>query len=184
MTPKYILLVFVSVLLLLITISNLIPLIAKASGSVGFDDYVSAENKNYLGETLLPRGMRNNNPGNIKISSSGWIGKIPAIQNTDGEFEQFEYYKYGVRALMVLLRTYINQGYDTIPKIIGKYAPPSENNINPYINSILYGTGYSAYLKIKFMPLHIFPIVKAMAKYENGQDAITDEDLSVAWSLI
>ncbi|MCC7224965.1 MAG: hypothetical protein IT273_14655 [Chitinophagales bacterium] len=158
------------------------PLIAKTPD--GGSSSNNAEIKSYLGQSSLPRGMRNNNPGNIRIGTSDWIGKIPIVQNTDGEFEQFEYYKYGVRALMVLLRTYINQGHDTIHKIISKYAPSSENNTNAYINSVVYSTGFSAHLKIKFMSSHIFPIVKAIGKHENGQDAITDEDLNLAWSLI
>ncbi|MCA9329527.1 hypothetical protein KDA11_02695, partial [Candidatus Saccharibacteria bacterium] len=34
-----------------------------------------------------PRGIRNNNPGNIRISNNQWRGKIPVSQNTDGSFE-------------------------------------------------------------------------------------------------
>ena len=36
------------------------------------------------------RGYRNNNPLNLRISNNAWKGKIPASQNTDGAFEQFQ----------------------------------------------------------------------------------------------
>lgn len=43
---------------------------------------------------MLPRGIRNNNPLNIKIGND-WKGEVP---NTDGTFEQFESMEYGLRA--------------------------------------------------------------------------------------
>lgn len=68
----------------------------------------------------LPRGIRNNNPGNIKISGNAWRGKI----GNDGTFERFDSPVNGIRAAFVLLRTYMQQyGLNTIAKIGARWAP-------------------------------------------------------------
>jgi len=68
----------------------------------------------------LPRGIRNNNPGNIKISGNAWRGKI----GNDGTFERFDSAVNGIRAAMVLLRTYANSyGLKTISQIGARWAP-------------------------------------------------------------
>ena len=77
----------------------------------------------------MKRGTRNNNPGNLKLSSLNWRGKIPNADNTDGTFEQFKSMEYGIRALYRLLVTYVNK-YDlrSVDQIIDRYAPPGENS--------------------------------------------------------
>lgn len=83
----------------------------------------------------LPRGYRNNNPLNIRISANDWIGKVK--NNTDGVFEQFSDMAYGYRAALVTMRTYItNYGLDTVAKIISRWAPESENNTLAYIKHV------------------------------------------------
>src|SRR5262245_28843201 len=79
----------------------------------------------YQFDKSQPRGIRNNNPGNIRLNKNNdWTGKVPADKNTDGSFEQFTDYKYGVRALIILLRNYINGGKNTITKVFESFAPP------------------------------------------------------------
>src|SRR5580765_8407530 len=76
--------------------------------------------KSIYGKSLnIPRGIRNNNPGNIDYNANNdWVGKVPKEKNTDSRFEQFTDYKYGVRALIMLLRTYIKQkNLDTVTKV-------------------------------------------------------------------
>ncbi len=86
---------------------------------------------------MKPRGIRNNNPGNIRISKSGWTGKIPVEQNTDGAFEQFIEMKYGVRAMVKLIHNYIfKKNVKDLHGIISKYAPSSENNVEAYVQSV------------------------------------------------
>lgn len=80
------------------------------------------------------RGMRNNNPGNIKMSSVNWKGKVPAHLNTDGVFEQFYTMSDGIRASLVNLRTYYNRyQLRTIRGIISRWAPSSENPVMTYV---------------------------------------------------
>lgn len=84
------------------------------------------------------RGIRNNNPGNIRISSTSWQQKVPLADNTDGSFEQFYQMVYGCRAMLKVLLTYINSYHlVTIPQIINRWAPAVDNN-NPtsYANTV------------------------------------------------
>jgi hypothetical protein len=80
-------------------------------------------------QEVMTRGIRNNNPGNIRISPAKWKGKIPVYQNTDGSFAQFTSMAYGIRALYRLLITYINKyGLTTVDAIIDRYAPAGDNS--------------------------------------------------------
>lgn len=91
----------------------------------------------------LPRGYHNNNPLNIRISGQGWQGKI--TPNTDGAFEQFIDMAHGYRAALITLRTYINKyGLNTVRKMIGRWAPPSENNTESYITNVCKNSGLTA----------------------------------------
>lgn len=118
----------------------------------------------------LPRGYRNNNPCNIRISAANpWRGKI--YPNTDGLFEQFDSLENGYRAALALLRGdgYIGKGINTIEKIITKFAPPKENDTQGYIN---YVSNYTGIPKNKVISKHdknsLINIVYAMSLVENN----------------
>lgn len=152
-----------------------------------------ASGLSYLGRSDLPRGMRNNNPGNLKISGSQWAGKIPAGRNTDGVFEQFENYSYGIRAMIKLLLNYINQqGRDTIRKILERYAPGSENPTSSYISQVSALTGFGPDQRLSPNKTTMKKLVLAMALFENRQppkitreeDVITTQQFNEAWSKI
>lgn len=82
----------------------------------------------------MPRGIRNNNPLNIRIGNT-WLGEVP--NPTDSEFEQFVSPLYGLRAAFLILRRYIRRyGRDTVRKIISAWAPSSENNTQAYISNV------------------------------------------------
>lgn len=79
----------------------------------------------------VPRGIRNNNPLNIRIGNV-WLGEVN--NPTDREFEQFVHMTYGIRAACVLIRRYINHYKLTTPKdIISRWAPRSENDTSNYV---------------------------------------------------
>lgn len=138
----------------------------------------------YLGKSSFPRGMRNNNPGNIRISSSNWKGKVPTSRNTDKAFEQFDYYVWGVRAMIVLLRNYINRNnLNTIRKIMSKYAPPSENHTDTYAKWVANKAGIGIDQPITGTQQFLRPLVKAMAHYENGQEAVDDDMFTLAYVM-
>ena len=53
---------------------------------------------------LMARGIRNNNPGNIRHGGSKWQGMSET--QTDDEYIQFDDPVYGIRALAKLLKNY------------------------------------------------------------------------------
>ena len=81
----------------------------------------------------LPRSLRNNNPFNIKKSSSRWLGKV---KGTDKVFETFDNLEHGTRAGIKLLLNYLKQGYNTPRKIISRFAPSSENDSESYLRFV------------------------------------------------
>ena len=75
-----------------------------------------------------PRGLRNCNPLNIRLSGDKWKGM--KAQQQDGDFCQFESMEWGWRAAFRLLtRTYYHKyRWYNIRDIIHKWAPVAENN--------------------------------------------------------
>lgn len=81
-----------------------------------------------------PRGIRNNNPLNIRIGNT-WLGEVP--NPTDSDFEQFVSPVYGLRAAFCILRRYIRRyGRNTVRKIVYSWAPSNENNCDAYIKIV------------------------------------------------
>ena len=75
---------------------------------------------------MKPRGLRNNNPGNIRLSDTLYVGEK---ESNDPEFKQFTSMAYGYRAMFMLLYTYqVRYGLNTIWGMISRYAPENENN--------------------------------------------------------
>ena len=86
------------------------------------------------------RGLRNNNPLNIRHSKDQWQGA--SITQTDKEFVQFQTMAYGYRAAWRTLHTYYKRLRDrkklfTVENIISRWAPPTENDTKAYIRSVL-----------------------------------------------
>lgn len=129
----------------------------------------------YTRQFNVPRGIRNNNPGNIEMNKANdWTGKVAADKNTDGRFEQFTDYKYGVRALIILINNYIKSGRNTITKIFAAYAPPNENNTKNYISFVAKRINKGADEVLVSSKSVIKELAQAIAKMENGQEAIND----------
>lgn len=120
--------------------------------------------------TPTPRGIRNNNPLNIRLTAIPWKGKVEV--NTDGTFEQFQSMFFGIRAALVNLRTYIDKRQcDTIRKIIFAWAPPSDgNNCQRYINFVSQSANLSPDRPLSFDRADsICLVAQAMAKFETGE---------------
>lgn len=93
-------------------------------------------------QRMIPRGIRNNNPLNIRIGNV-WLGEV---QNpTDPNFEQFVSMAYGIRAAFVLLRRYIKHyRRTTIPDVVAAWAPAVENNVQRYVDVVTQLAGITA----------------------------------------
>lgn len=136
-------------------------------------------NESFLG-TNNPRGVRNNNPGNIKIGNSAWQGKIPVANNTDGVFEQFVSFPYGTRAMIKLLQNYIAQGRDTPTKIIQFWDIGNPT----YTAYLIAQTGFSANQVLTGDKPTLKKLSQAIARFENGVDILTDSRFETAYALL
>lgn len=118
---------------------------------------------------LLPRGIRNNNPGNIRLSPTRWQGQ--AALQTDGDFVVFSAPLYGLRALMKLLLTYhLKYGLDTVESIINRYAPPHENATDHYIRHMARALGVRRIDRIDLTrKLVLMRLAAAIIGHENGR---------------
>ncbi len=131
------------------------------------------------------RGLRNNNPGNIRLTNIPWKGKIPNNLNTDGKFEQFTSYSYGVRALYILIKTYYNKyNLKSVSAIISKFAPPHENRTQSYINKVSVELGVKPTRDFILTANKIITLIYAIDKIENGKQTITKNHINKAMKLI
>lgn len=119
-------------------------------------------------EIILPRGLRNHNPLNIRKTGDCWQG-IAKVQS-DKAFVVFETNQYGYRAAFRLFKTYKNKyGCNTLRKIITKWAPPAENDTEKYIKEVSRMSGIGPELLVDLRnEEQMVAIVTAMAIVENG----------------
>lgn len=118
--------------------------------------------------TKTPRGIRNNNPLNIRIGNT-WLGEVP--DPTDSNFEQFVHIKYGLRAGFCILRRYIRRyKRNTVRKIVTAWAPSQENNTERYIQLVCKFGRLDADVEIRYEDLVTMCIlVQAMCMVEVGE---------------
>lgn len=127
----------------------------------------------------LPRGIRNNNPGNIIKSDATWKGKI---EGDDTRFEIFDTSHNGLRALAKQLLIYQDKyGLRTVREIINRWAPSVENDTESYENQVSlaigYGVDYPLDLHVDYV---LAKLVTAIVKHENGQQPYTDQQILAA----
>ena len=108
----------------------------------------------------LPAPLRNNNPGAIM---------------KDGKLATFSSLDEGIKATDNLLKTYGDQGINTIAGIISKWAPPSDNNPTPaYIAQVAQTMGVKPDQQLDMSsPLVRNAIATGIFKQENGSRALT-----------
>lgn len=131
----------------------------------------------------IPRGIRNCNPGNIRITKDKWQG-LRTVQ-TDKEFFQFEEMKWGYRALIRTLQNYRKKhGCNTVADFIRRWAPSNENDTSAYIMSVCKYLGIPSV----FVPdvndrETMCALAVAISKHENGIDPIMKE-VQDGWDLL
>ena len=135
---------------------------------------------------MIARGIRNNNPLNVRRSKDKWQG-MKALQ-TDSQFCQFETMAYGWRAAFVLLtRTYYHTyRLFTIRAIISRWAPPNENNTKRYIENVSRFTGIDPDEPIGIpsdKPSRWMAVGVAMAIQENGTTSIDWFAMLKGWEM-
>lgn len=130
----------------------------------------------------MSRGLRNNNPGNIRCSKVRYKGEVRPSRDPD--FKEFSSMAYGYRAMFVLLDTYRSRyGLNTIRQMLNRYAPPMENFTEGYVRFV---ADYSGVMPDEVIDTRsekdMIPIVAAMSKIENGV-AANIEDVERGWEL-
>lgn len=131
----------------------------------------------------LPRGLRNCNPGNIRISKDKWQG-LREVQE-DKSFFQFKTMAYGYRALIRILQNYRRKhGCMTIADFIRRWAPPSENNTSGYITRVCREMQVpTSHVPDVDDPNTMCALAAAISLVENGVPAVM-EDIHKGWDLL
>lgn len=114
-----------------------------------------------------PRGIRNNNPGNIRF------GRFAQHQGATGQddkgFAVFRSMEDGIKAAVELLKGYVAKGYDTVRKVISRWAPASENNTAAYVDAVAKRLNISPDAKLSGEQLG--GLANAIFGHENGATA-------------
>ncbi len=126
--------------------------------------------------------VSHNNPGNIRNDGNDdWQGAL----DTDREFVQFDELKMGVRASVKVLQSYKNKhNVDTIEKLIGRWAPESENDTDGYIDFVAKKSGIKRDTVIDLSnPDVLRKVLPAMYKFEGWPEGFPSKDLQEGISL-
>lgn len=132
------------------------------------------------------RGLRNNNPGNLRRTSIPWLGKIPDAAHAarlgftfDASYEQFTAPKWGVRALARDLRKdFFRDGQRTVRALINEFAPGHENPTDAYIGNVARALNVAPDEPFDFERL-LPQLLAAIIRQENGSQPFSLEELQV-----
>lgn len=122
------------------------------------------------GVYMATRGIRNNNPGNIRRTSDQWRGL--AADQTDPEYFVFKEPVWGIRAMARLLQNYQSRyGLNSVRDIISRWAPPSENPTQNYIDYVAGKLNVNPDAAINTAdPATAAPLIKSIIEFENGKN--------------
>ena len=129
----------------------------------------------------LPRGIRNNNPGNLRRSRDRWEG-LREVQ-TDPDFFQFKTTIDGLRALAKTLLTYRRKhGLKTVTGIVSRYAPAADkNNTRAYINDVANALDVGPDDEIDGEDRSVAQtLMRAIIRHENGQQPYSGVEIDAA----
>ena len=134
----------------------------------------------YRGNIDLVRGLRDNNPMNVR--PSGFTYKNQVGTDSSGE-AIFTDTIFGLRAAALDLYTaYYVHGRKTLSDIISVYAPASDgNDVNAYVSYVSNQTGIDPNSDIQLNGSKLFAIMRAMTNVELGEGSaalIPDSDFT------
>lgn len=132
---------------------------------------------------MASRGIRNNNPGNIRITKDKWQGLRE--KQEDKSFFQFTEMKWGYRALIRTLQNYRKRhGCMTISDFIKRWAPPVENNTSGYITRVCKEMQVpDSYIPDINDKATMCAFASAISMVENGTPAVM-KDVENGWDLL
>lgn len=132
---------------------------------------------------MTARGLRNNNPLNIRHNRNNrWQG-VYEIQ-TDAEFVRFASMQFGIRAAFIIIRNYIRQGHKDVASIVSRWAPSSENNTDAYIRHVCEMSGLSPFQELHFEDKDtMVALVDAMIRVECGKP-VAKLDIEKGYAMV
>lgn len=123
----------------------------------------------------LARGLRNNNPGNVRLTSpaTDWAGWIGAQAQTDPDYVQMLSMTAGVRMALIVFRNYQRRyGLTSVRAMVSRWAPGVENDTTSYIADVAARVGVDADAPID---LHdrdtAWSFLRAIFRHECGPEA-------------
>ncbi|MFY2843567.1 phage tail tape measure protein [Achromobacter ruhlandii] len=129
-------------------------------------DQEIVESANQASGTGTPRGIRNNNPGNLI-----YVGQAGATKEENGRFAVFPTAQAGLNELADQLRRYGRRGLDSIQAIVNTYAPATENDTGAYANYLAQKMGINTDTKfdVNSDPAALAALVRGIVEYENAR---------------
>lgn len=118
---------------------------------------------------IIPRGIRNNNPLNIKLSPDRFQGELPL--SYDDTFKQFRTMRDGLRAAFCIIRTYIiHKACNTLRSIVTRWCGETGKTLANYITVCEQRTGLLPDQPIRWIDkATVLALVAAMAFVECGR---------------
>lgn len=128
----------------------------------------------------LPRGVRNNNPGNIDYNkANNWFGQIGIEQNVPNpRFAVFDRPENGIRAIAKLLVGYHAKGFNTVRLMINRWAPPVENDTGAYVNSVARKLDIDPDQKLHVSSYMLYIMAAAIIEHENGYQPYSSDQIA------
>lgn len=130
---------------------------------------------------MTARGIRQNNPGNIRPGKSRWLGELAPVDN----YCVFDTPENGLRALALQLLIYEDKhDLHSIRDYIYRWAPPSDNNdTEAYVLAVADHVGFDQREVYDLHdPVKLALLVEAICIRENGPSPYTDAQLATAVS--
>jgi hypothetical protein len=125
------------------------------------------------------RGLRNNNPGNIKITNPPTPWQGAAINQTDGTFVQFVNAESGIRAIARILNNYYSEGYQTVQDMISRWSATDQQ---AYIANVASSLNVDP-MAVLDMTQSLPALIAAIIQQENGINPYSDATIQTAIAL-
>ncbi|TRZ62965.1 structural protein P5 [Pseudomonas alloputida] len=137
-----------------------------------------------------PRGVRNNNPGNIDFNPrNAWQGQLGVeLGVASPRFARFDQAENGIRALGKLLLNYRGKdgmpgvggkGIDTVLETVNRWAPSNENDTQAYASAVAKRLGVKPTDPINIKdPATLRGMVLSIIIHENGGNPYPDAIIS------
>lgn len=135
----------------------------------------------------LPRGLRNNNPGNLR--SGNWQGVVTnntdyncATKKIERKYLQFETIEFGILPLIDIVYKAMFPVGTSLRNILSQI--PNASGSPSYLDSVSKIVGVGPDTILLLTRANVEKIVKAIARFENGRDAITSAQFEFVWTVL